>query len=50
MIARFFGELALRLFAYAAPKPQPVVRPVITARNQRRLEAKSYGRGPAKRG
>lgn len=45
------AELGFRLLVSAAPAlPPPITRPDQTARNLRRLEAKSYGRGMNKRG
>jgi len=51
MIIKFAADLGMRLLALAAPTlPPPIVRPDQTARNARRLEAKSLGRGQYKRG
>lgn len=51
MIVKIASELALRLLVLAAPTLPPLVPiPDVTARNERRLSAKSIGRGIGKRG
>lgn len=51
MIIKIASELGLRLLAFAAPSlPAPVIRPDLSARNERRLQTKSSGPGLSKRG